>query len=288
MNRVLSRFNSASHAVRQDVLLDTDLAFTAQMATQFAYQFRNNSADDKSHVDPRLLAAANELIRQAQSAWAALDSGDAYCDVPATRAGLIAMQQLVSEGINVRVTKLFGLRRYREVLNAYLRGIEARLAQGKPVRHVASIANLSIISVDELLDPILEKLIAQHSEHADLAEEIQGNIANAINTLARQINRETFRSERFQRRAKRGVQAQYLFVSCNHCCPWSLTAANVEYAQWILDCLPQLGIDIDSIIAQQLEDSSVEECASAAAGGKLGKSSYFEPSTQRPLSLVTQ
>ena len=289
MNKVLTRFDSAGHVIRHALLHDNGWASIPQVTAQYASQFRNDCAGDASanhHASTTLHAAANDLFRQALRRWASLDSENAYCDVPATDAGLIAIQQLVSEGINVRATQLFGLRRYLEVLDAYLRGVEARLALGKPVRHVASIAHLSLNSVDELIDPILETVIAQDSEPADLAEEIQGNIASAINTLARQINRETFRSERFQRLAKRGVQAQCLFVDCNHCCPSSLTAKNVEYAQWIVRCLPKLGIDIDAI-AQQLEAASVEECAGSAASTMFDMSSYFTSSSQRPLGLMT-
>lgn len=292
MNRVLTRADKTSNVIRDSSFYANGLVSMLQVPAQSAYRFRRDDAGDcdpEKHTNPQLLAVAIELIQQAHRMWARLDSGNAFVEVPATDAGLVAIRQLISEGINVRVTMLFGLRRYQQVLDTYIEGMEARLAHGKPVRHVASIANLSVSSVNRLANPILEKFIAQDSEPADLAEEIQGNIGNAINTLARRINRQAFRSERFQKLAKRGVRGQCLFVNCDHCGPLSLASEDVNYAQWILDRLPELGIDIDAM-TQQLEAAGVDKCASKAVATEEDKvfdvSSYFTSSSQRPLGLM--
>lgn len=292
MNRVITRADKASNVISHNLIYGKGLAPMPRQRGQSAYRFRHDRAADRSGtklLDPSLLSAANDLITEARRTWAGFDSDNAFCEVPATDAGLVALRQLISEGINVRVTMLFSLRRYRQVLDAYIEGMEERLAQGKPVRHVASIANLCASSVDRLAAPVLESFIAQDSEPADLAEQIHGNIGNAINTLAHQINRQTFRSERFQKLAKRGVRGQCLFVSCDDCGPLSLAAEDVDYAQWVLECLPELGIDIDAI-AQQLESAGAGEYASKAEANKedevFDMSSYFTNGSQRPLGLM--
>lgn len=228
---------------------------------------------------PQMLRAAHELVEQARCAWVELDSSVAFCEVPASDAGLIALEKLISEGISVRVTSLFGLRRYRQVLNAYITGMEARLSRAKPLGNVASIASLSVNTIDALAQPILERLISCDSEPADLAEEVQGRIANAISTMAHQINREVFRSERFQKLAKLGARGQTLFVNCDHCGPLSLASEDVAAAQRVLDCLPLLGIDIEAI-AHQLERSGSDNAVACSCPSGEGLD-YSAPITSR-------
>lgn len=90
---------------------------------------------------------------------AALNRPNVYIKVPGTKEGLHAIQQLISEGININVTLLFGLPRYKEVAEAYIAGIESRLAQGKPVERVTSVASFFVSRIDVIVDPILEKLM---------------------------------------------------------------------------------------------------------------------------------
>ncbi|MCH5377129.1 MAG: transaldolase, partial [Planctomycetes bacterium] len=89
-------------------------------------------------VNPHLAHDPTGTVGEARRLWAALDRPNVLIKVPATAEGLPAIQQLISEGISVNVTLLFGLPRYRQVTDAYIAGIEARAAQGKPVKHVAS------------------------------------------------------------------------------------------------------------------------------------------------------
>ena len=85
--------------------------------------------------------------------WAALGRPNVLIKVPGTAEGLPAIQQLISEGISVNVTLLFGLPRYREVAEAYIAGIESRVAQAKPVKHIASVASFFVSRIDVLVDP---------------------------------------------------------------------------------------------------------------------------------------
>ena len=109
-----------------------------------------------------------------------LDRPNVFIKVPATVEGLPAIQQLISEGISVNVTLLFGLPRYRQVAEAYIAGIEARAAQGKPVKHVASVASFFVSRIDTLVDPQLEKLLTQGGgEKAEVAKKLRGQVAIA-------------------------------------------------------------------------------------------------------------
>ena len=108
-------------------------------------------------VNPHLAHDTTGTIEEARRLWTALNRPNVFIKVPATAEGLPAIRQLISEGISVNVTLLFGLPRYRQVADAYIAGIEARAAQGKPVKHVASVASFFVSRIDALVDPLLEK-----------------------------------------------------------------------------------------------------------------------------------
>ena len=122
-------------------------------------------------VNPHLAHDTNGTIEEARRLWAALARPNVFIKVPATTEGLPAIQALISEGINVNVTLLFGLPRYRQVADAYIAGLEARAARGKPVNHVASVASFFVSRIDALVDPLLEKVIVQGGDKAADREE---------------------------------------------------------------------------------------------------------------------
>jgi transaldolase len=105
-------------------------------------------------VNPHLAHDTKGTIVEARRLWRALNRPNVFIKVPATAEGLPAIQQLTSEGINVNITLLFGLPRYRQVAEAYLAGIEARAKDGKPFEHVASVASFFLSRIDTLVDPL--------------------------------------------------------------------------------------------------------------------------------------
>ena len=174
-------------------------------------------------VNPHLAHDAAATIIEARHLWGALDRPNVLIKVPGTAEGLPAIRQLISEGINVNVTLLFGLPRYREVIDAYLSGIEARLGRNEPVEKIASVASFFVSRMDTLVDPQLEKIIAEGGAKAPLARELRGHIAVANSRQAYRIYREVFESERFKRLAARGAPVQRLL--------WASTSTkNPEYS----------------------------------------------------------
>lgn len=242
-------------------------------------------------VNPHLAHDTKGTIVEARRLWRALKRPNVFIKVPATAAGLPAIQQLISEGINVNITLLFGLPRYREVAAAYIAGIEARMNEGKSVEHVASVASFFVSRIDTLVDPLLEKLVAQGGKEADVAKKLRGQVAIASATVAYQIYKEIFQSERFQKLADRGARVQRLLWAStstknpdysdlkyvesligsdtintvtvetldayrSHGEPKARLEQDVEQAGWVLQRLPELGINIDQV-TQQLEDEGV-------------------------------
>jgi transaldolase/glucose-6-phosphate isomerase len=183
-------------------------------------------------VSPHLAHDTASTIGQAHRLWAALDRPNAMIKVPATIQGLPAIQQLISDGINVNVTLLFGLPRYREVVSAYIAGLEARAKQGKPLNHVASIASFFLSRIDVLIDPMLENLIKQDGPKAKIANGLHGQIAVDSARVAYQIFDEIFGGERFQVLAAQGARPQRLL--------WDSTSiknpaySNVKYVEALI------------------------------------------------------
>jgi transaldolase len=244
-------------------------------------------------VNPHLAHDTNGTIDEARRLWTALNRPNVYIKVPGTKEGLKAIQQLISEGINVNVTLLFGLPRYREVTEAYIAGLEARLAQGKSIEHVSSVASFFVSRIDVVVDPILEKLAAGDGDAAKLAKEARGQVAIASAKVAYQMYKEIFGSERFAKLADKGAQKQRLLWAStgtkdpsfsdvkyvealigadtvdtipmetldayrDHGEPKSRLEDDVDKAKLILQQLPELGIDID-ILTEQLEHEGVDK-----------------------------
>ena len=174
-------------------------------------------------VNPHLAHDTDGTITEARRLWKALNRPNVLIKVPATAEGLPAIKQLISEGININVTLLFGLPRYRQVAEAYIAGIEERLAKGKPVGHIASVASFFVSRIDTLVDSMLEKIIAKGGDEAQLAKQIRGQVAIASAKSAYQIYKEIFSSDRYKKLAERGALAQRLL--------WASTGTkNAEYS----------------------------------------------------------
>jgi transaldolase len=244
-------------------------------------------------VNPHLAHDTKGTIEEARRLWAALGRPNVLIKVPATANGLPAIQQLISEGISVNVTLLFGLPRYAQVADAYIAGLEARAAQGQPLKHLASVASFFVSRIDALVDPLLERLIASGCNESDLARKAHGQIAIASAKMAYQLYKEIFAGDRFRKLATKGARVQRLLWAStgtknpgysdvkyvealigpdtvntvpletlnayrDHGEPKSRLEHDVKEAHWLLQQLPELGIDIDNV-TRQLEDEGVEK-----------------------------
>ncbi len=161
-------------------------------------------------VSPTLAYDTEGTIREARRLWSLVDRSNCMIKVPATRQGLPAIQQLTAEGLNINITLLFGLPRYREVANAYVTGLESRADEGKSIRQIASVASFFLSRIDTLLDPELEKMMEAGRPQAGMAARLHGQVAIASAKVAYQIYKEFFGSARFQRLVAMGAHPQRL------------------------------------------------------------------------------
>jgi transaldolase len=167
-------------------------------------------------ISPHLAHHTNSTISRARELWDSLDRPNVMIKVPATREGLPAIQQLISEGINVNVTLLFGLLRYREAADAYLRGMMARAARGKSLEAVTSVASFFLSRIDVLADPMLEQLMRAGGPNAEIAKGIHGQVAIASAKVAYQMYDDIFDGERFRQLAAQGASPQRLLWASTH------------------------------------------------------------------------
>jgi transaldolase len=244
-------------------------------------------------VNPHLAHDTHGTLLEARRLWGALDRPNVFIKAPATVEGLPAIRQLISEGINVNVTLIFGLPRYRLVAEAYIAGIEARLSQGKAVKHVASVASFFVSRIDAMIDPLLESIAAQGGAEADVAKEARGHVAVASAQMAYQIYKEIVDSNRFRSLARQGARVQRLLWAStgtknpeysdvkyiealigpdtvntapvetidayrDHGYPQARIELEVFEAARVLSLLPELGINIDTV-TRQLEDEGVKK-----------------------------
>jgi len=161
-------------------------------------------------VSPRLAHDTAGTIADARRLWIAVARPNVMIKVPGTNEGLPAIQQLIGEGINVNITLLFGLPRYRQVAEAYIAGLETLAVQKKPMKSVASVASFFLSRIDTLLDPTIEKTRVMDKSKANFVENIHGQVAICSAKAAYRIYKEIFNSERFRKLKEQGARIQRL------------------------------------------------------------------------------
>ncbi len=240
-------------------------------------------------VNPHLARDIDGTLSEAHHLWQTVNRPNVMIKVPATREGLTCIEQLIRDGINVNVTLLFGLPRYREVAQAYIAGLTARAQQGEPLEHVASVASFFLSRIDVLVDPMLEERIQDGGPAADTAAKLRGQVAVASAKQAYQIYKEIFMGADFRRLTDKGALTQrVLWASTStknpdypdvkyvealigpetvntlpqetldayrdHGRPAPRLEEDLSEAEWVLRTLPELGIDIDRVTGQLVHE----------------------------------
>jgi transaldolase len=160
-------------------------------------------------VSPALAHDTEGTVRDARTFHESIAQPNLLVKVPATREGVPAIETLIGEGRSVNVTLIFGLDRYDEVMEAYLRGLEALVAAGRAeeLARVASVASFFVSRVDTEVDRRLEGLVgAEGADPAVLG--LRGTAAVAQAQAAYQHFHRTFAGERWEALRARGARVQ--------------------------------------------------------------------------------
>ena len=146
---------------------------------------------------PDLADDTDATIEEAVALWTRLDRPNVMIKVPATVPGVAAIEELTARGVNVNVTLLFSVARYEEVIEAYIRGLERRVAAGSPVDRISSVASFFVSRIDAKVDPALAS-----------DPSLRGHVAIANAHRAYGRYRDRFSGERWLRLRRAGARPQ--------------------------------------------------------------------------------
>lgn len=150
-------------------------------------------------VDPRLARDTDKTVAEARALWWMVDRPNLLIKIPATLEGLPAITQAIGEGISVNVTLIFSLERYRQVMDAWLAGLEAAQAKGLDLATIESVASFFVSRVDTEIDKRLDQAGKP---------ELKGRAGVANARLAYAAFEEVMNSERWQRLRAAGARPQ--------------------------------------------------------------------------------
>lgn len=181
-----------------------DVADACQILAPLYAQSEGRDGRVSIEVDPHLARDTEATIAQAQELWARVGQPNVMVKIPATEEGLAAITETIAAGISVNVTLIFSIVRYREVVNAYLAGLERARAGGKDLSAIHSVASFFVSRLDTEVDA---RLRAIGTEEA-VALTGQAGIANS--RLAYEIWQQAFATERAKLLLGQGANVQRL------------------------------------------------------------------------------
>jgi transaldolase / glucose-6-phosphate isomerase len=163
-------------------------------------------------VSPYLAMNTQATIVEARRLWRAVGRDNLMIKVPATKAGLPAVRELIGEGINVNITLLFSQQVYEQVVEAYLAGLERLIADGGDAGKIASVASFFVSRIDVAVDKLIEARIPQIDDLDQRAalSKLRGTIAVANAKLAYQRFQRLFAGSRWQALKAKGAHVQRL------------------------------------------------------------------------------
>lgn len=159
-------------------------------------------------VDPTIANDTETTIKEAKRLWDWVNRPNLCVKIPATKEGLPAIRASIAAGINVNVTLLFSPQRYGEVIDAYLSGLEDRLAAGHPIDHIHSVASVFVSRIDGMVDPLLRNYADQKDPLSETAFGFLGKAAVANSRYCYKLFNDQFSSPRFAALEAKGAHLQ--------------------------------------------------------------------------------
>ena len=191
-------------------LVETDDVRSASDCFRPVYD-RTGGADGyvSIEVSPGAAHDARSTIAEAHRLWDEVGRPNVMVKVPGTTEGALAVRQLTADGLNINITLLFSLDAYRAVIEAYMQGLEDRVAAGQEIAHIASVASFFVSRVDTEVDRRIDAMLP--SAAPDVAARLtalKGRVAVANAKLAYALFRERFAGDRWSALARRGAKLQ--------------------------------------------------------------------------------
>lgn len=242
-------------------------------------------------VSPKYANDSKQTAAEAKRLWKAVGRPNVMIKIPATKAGLPAIEETIANGINVNVTLIFSLERYDEVMTAHLNGLQKRLKGGKKVKGIASVASFFVSRVDTLIDKMLDDKIKANPQSTAALAPLKGKAAIGNAKLAYALFRQRYHTEDFGPLKAAGAQVQrplwaststknpnypdVIYIdnligpeTVNTMPPATIKAfkdhgkavatlmENIDEARDLMDKLAEVGVDMKAV-TQKLEDDGV-------------------------------
>ncbi|MDQ3082862.1 MAG: transaldolase [Gemmatimonadota bacterium] len=170
---------------------------------------RGNDGYVSIEVSPGVAHESGATVEEAKRLWATVDRPNVMVKVPGTEQGSLAVRELTAAGINVNITLLFSIDAHDRVIDAYMSGLEDRVAQGNSVDHVASVASFFVSRVDTEIDKRLDEMVkAANPSDRDRLKMLKGRAAIANAKLAYRLFQRRFSEDRWKRLEERGARVQ--------------------------------------------------------------------------------
>lgn len=203
--------NGDAQAVYERLALE-DIRIAADLMRPVYEATRGRDGYVSMEVSPGLANDTAATCEEARRLWRALGRDNVMIKVPATPAGIPAIEALIGEGININVTLLFSVDVYEQVAMAYLRGFERLAERGVNLARVASVASFFVSRIDTAVDALIDERLSAGASGNEAARlrRIQGQVAIANAKLAYQRYKTLFSGARWQALAARGAQTQRL------------------------------------------------------------------------------
>ncbi|HJQ40070.1 MAG TPA: bifunctional transaldolase/phosoglucose isomerase [Thermoanaerobaculia bacterium] len=192
--RMLASQNKSRDEIYDELVID-DIGKAADI---FRPVYDKTHGDDgfvSPEVSPLLARDTAGTVAEAKRLFARLGRPNVMIKIPATSEGIPAIEESIAAGININVTLIFSNDVYAQVIEAYLRGLERRVANGEPVGDIASVASFFVSRIDTLADK-------------EAPESLQGKVAIANAKLAYQLFKQIFSSPRFLKLRDQGARVQ--------------------------------------------------------------------------------
>jgi len=276
---------------RYEILAIRDIQDAADLLRPVYQETKRRDGYVSLEVSPYLAHDTEGSIQEARRLWKAVARENVMIKIPGTPEGLPAIQQLISEGININITLLFSQKVYVQVTEAYLAGLEKFAGSGGDVSRMASVASFFISRIDTLADSEIETRLKKAKDAREQAQlkSLLGKVAIANGKQTYQLYQSIFSSARWKNLASQGAQTQrvlwaststknpayrdVLYVeeligpdTVNTIPPATIDAfrdhghirqsltEDVESARETMETLAKVGISIDEITSKLTED----------------------------------
>ncbi|HEU5049566.1 MAG TPA: transaldolase [Gemmatimonadales bacterium] len=183
-----------------DAFADEDIRAACDLFAPLYEREGNGDGTVSVEVAPTLADDGDATLAEAQRIWKLVGRPNVLVKIPGTKAGLPAIERATAAGVSVNITLLFSVERYREVIEAYLRGLEQRVERGESLAGINSVASFFVSRVDTKIDPLLDRMGDPHG--------IRGRAAIANACKAYELFEETMAGARWRKLAAAGARLQ--------------------------------------------------------------------------------